>query len=311
MSTEREEAVLVALGPASPELTEVTEKVQMRDGYTSHMVVVKPSSAPPATGRPLLVLFHGGGFCMGSPKQIIPYARSFAQLFDAVCVCPAYRLAPEHKFPIAAQDAWDAFSWITANVSALGATASKGFIVGGVSAGGNLAAVLAQMAKEQQLEPKLTGQWLSIPVLLDPAVVPEKYKDMYLAWEQNSGKPGLNTEAMKAVFAHWEPDVHSPLYSPFNSPNTGAGMPPAYLQSCGMDPLRDDAFIYEKVLKEKGVKTRLDVYPGLPHGFWALFPQLKSGKKVAVDIALGMGWLLGKEVDPEEARKVMRLSAMA
>ena len=88
-------------------------------------------------------------------------------------------------------------------------------------------------------------------------------------------------------------------------------MPPAYLQACGLDPLRDDALIWEKVLKEKGVRTRMDVYPGLPHGFWAFFKQLKSSDKARVDIAMGMGWLLGKEVSVEQAEKDLQSSAMA
>ena len=186
MAAQREEAQLAALGPLSPDLTEFSRSIPMRDGYSSEVVITKPTGVAPPAGRPLILMFFGGGFYLGSPKTMIPYARSFARLFNAVCISGNYRLAPEFKFPYAVHDAWDTLVWTAANANDLGATPSAGFVVGGVSAGANLGAVLAQMAKEQQLEPKLTGQWLSIPVLLDEKIVPEKYKDLYLAWEQNA-----------------------------------------------------------------------------------------------------------------------------
>ncbi|KAI9877727.1 MAG: hypothetical protein M1830_003002 [Pleopsidium flavum] len=252
----------------------------------------QPTHASESGKHPLVVLFSGGGFFVGSPEQMTPDARSFARLFGAVCVCPSYRLAPEFKFPTAANDCWDSLKWI--NASLLGAAPSAGFVVGGVSARGNLAAALAQLAQDENLEPSLTGQWLAIPVLLDQAIVPEKYKDVYFSQEQNVNALGLNKKSFDEMAAYSQPDVHSPLYSPLNSAAPGTGLPPAYIQVCGLDVVRDDALIYEKVLKEQGVKTRLDVYAGLPHGFWAVFPQLNSSRKAAVDIAKGMGWLLGK-----------------
>ena len=311
MAAERDEAQLASLGPLSADLIESSQWIPMRDGHSSEVVITKPTGVAPPGGRPLIVIFFGGGFYLGSPKSMIPYARSFARLFNTVCISANYRLAPEFKFPYAVHDAWDTLVWSAANASHLAATPSAGFIVGGISAGANLAAVLAQMAKEQQLEPKLTGQWLSIPVLLDEKMVPEKYKDLYLAWEQNRRVPGFSSELLAKIFSHWEADVRSPLFSPINSADPGEGLPPAYLQACGLDPLRDDALIYEKVLREKGVRTRMDVYPGLPHGFWAFFKQLKSSGKARVDIAMGMGWLLGKELSAEQADKGMQSSSMA
>ncbi|KAI9872099.1 MAG: hypothetical protein M1830_002074 [Pleopsidium flavum] len=173
---------------------------------------------------------------------------------------------------------------------------SAGFVVGGVSAGGNLAAVLAQLAQDKNLEPSLTGQWLAIPVLLDEAIVSEKYKDVYFSQEQNVNALELNRKSLDEMAAYSRPDVHSPLYSPLNSAGPAAGLPPAYIQVCGLDVVRDDALIYKKVLKEQGVKTRLD---------------LKSSRKAAVDIAKGMGWLLRKEVDEAVAEKEMGLPPTA
>ena len=173
-----------------------------------------------------------------------------------------YRLAPEHKFPTAINDAWDTVKWCAANASSsLGADSSKGFLLGGVSAGGNITAVVAQKAVEEGMSPPLTGLWLCVPLLF-PSIdqVPDKYKELWFSHEQNKDAPVLNQDAIAAVGKHLEPDATSEWYSPYNVKNPHKGLPPAYIQVNGLDPLRDDGLIHEKVLREHGVKTRLDVW---------------------------------------------------
>lgn len=90
-------------------------------------------------------------------------------------------------------------------------------------------------------------------------------------------------------------DPLSPLMSPFNWPTGHSNLPPTYFQICGTDPLRDEALLYEQVLREDyGVKTRADLYPGLPHGFWSWWPQTEFGKQHTKDSVKGLAWLLGK-----------------
>ena len=90
----------------------------------------------------------------------------------------------------------------------------------------------------------------------------------------------------------YKPDRTSHLASPLLHRAGHKDLPPAYIQICGLDPARDDGFIYDRVLREAGVKTRVDVYPGLPHAFWAFLPQLSSSKKYSADLIDGISWLL-------------------
>ena len=97
---------------------------------------------------------------------------------------------------------------------------------------------------------------------------------------------------MDTVLAHYNADLLSPLRSPvlFESHKE---LPPTYFQICGLDPLRDEAFIYEKILREEnGVKTRVDIYPGLPHSFWSHFPKAQFTRGFREDSVKGMSWLL-------------------
>ena len=208
----------------------------------------------------------------------------------------AYQLGPEHPFPAAPKCAWDTLKWAAANAKSFGADPSLGFVVGGTSSGGTLTAVLTHLARDEKLLPPLTGQYLAIPLLLAPAVVPEKYKKFYHSYEQNKNAPVLPQAALDMFTKAYQPDEHDPLYVPLNHPKGHADLPPAYFQVCGLDPLRDDALIYEMVLREEyGIETKLDIYPGLPHGFWTFFPKLKSADKFRGDMVECMGWLLGRK----------------
>ncbi|KKK18798.1 hypothetical protein P175DRAFT_0476567 [Aspergillus ochraceoroseus IBT 24754] len=291
----KEAARKALLSPTITNVTHSTIEIPLRDGTTARTLVYQPKQQPPGARRPLVVLFHGGGFCFGCPEMEARNCIEAVQQYGAVALSVEYRLAPEHKFPTAVEDSWDALKWISSNTESLNADASAGFIVGGTSAGGNIAAILSHLARDEKLPHAITitGLWLNIPLLLNPEVVPEQYRPMYLSREQNRNAPILPEAAMRMYGEAYQPDLASHLWSPFNWPTGHQGLPRTYFQICGMDVLRDEALIYERVLRsECGVPTRVDLYAGLPHVFYANFPQHRRSGLYLNDTMRGFGWLL-------------------
>lgn len=247
-------------------------------------------------------------FIMGSNKQLSPISRLATAAYGATVVNTSYRLAPVHKFPTAANDTWDTLKWLAANHESIGADPSAGFIIYGISAGGNLAAAVAQKWHDEQCLPKLTGISLGVPLLLDEQLVPEKYKHLWFSREQNADSMLLNNQALAHMMQSYEPDISSPDWSPFNSETPHTGLPPVYISVNGQDPLRDDGLIYEKVLRDHGVKTKLAVFPGVPHGHEA-FPGLGSAVKSFFETVRSFGWLLGNEKTVEELKEWCRVES--
>lgn len=211
-----------------------------------------------------------------------------------VAVNVDYRLSPEHPFPTPVNDTWDALQWTVRNATTIfGADPLLGFIVGGTSAGGNLATVIGHLARDTKLSPPLTGLLLMIPAVLSHSEVPEKYAPLYQSWTQNAKAPILGKVAVDLFMSAFAPDQKSELFNAFNWPGGHGGLPPTVFLVCGKDPLRDEALLLEKVMREdEGIKTKLHVYGGLPHGFWMVMPQMDASKEAANDSFEGVKWLL-------------------
>ena len=292
-------------------ITESGSYLLTRDGWKSHTIICYPKSPESSRPSPLIVLLFGGGHTVGNPESELELARLLAIAHNAVIVLPSYRLAPEYPFPYSANDSWDCLQAIAkeaSNVSSSGflpsfTDAKAGFILGGTSAGCNLSGVCAHLARDNGLSPPLTGQFLCAGSYISPYHVPAKYQPFYLSREQNKNAPILDAD-LYAIFrkAH-NPDYSSPLAFSFDQHNPKdekgevkeghMGLPPAYFQVCGLDMGRDDCFIYEKVLREEcGIKTKLDLYEGMPHCWWAVFPKLKITQRRMRETVEGIGWLL-------------------
>lgn len=200
-------------------------------------------------------------------------------------------LAPEHKFPTGVNDCWDALKWILANSDMLGATPSRGVLVGGASAGGNIAAVLALLSRDRKLEPPITGQYLCVPALLPDTSVPAHLAHLYQSRKINTNDPvlKLGPNMIEPVYA---PDPKSPLWDPFNHADGHKGVAKAFFQVGGLDPLRDEAVLYDSVLRKSGVLTRFELYSGYGHMFWTNYPELEESVKFVENTLKGVKWLL-------------------
>lgn len=226
-------------------------------------------------------------------------ARWLVKRYNAVVAAPAYRLAPEHKFPASINDSWDIFSWIAKNaVTTLRSDPSKGFIVGGVSAGALMSLVIAHLARDQSISPKLTGVYSACGSIRprDISDLEPKYRERYLSRGQSEciHNPVLSKEMSDFMAACNQADPKSKLFAPLMWPDGEGhkGFPRLYSQVCGRDPGRDEVYIFEDILKGLGVETKTDLYVGLPHCFWIGLRSLPEGKRWERDTVDGVGWLL-------------------
>jgi acetyl esterase/lipase len=314
---------LATLGPCPPHLRQTNIDIPLSDGFISRTILVHPASVSANTKCPLIIYIHGGSFTYNTPSFVLSPARGFAELFDAVVACPSYKLAPEKPFPAPVHSAWESVSWL-ANAKNLNSGPLKdtgvqvdpalGFVLAGCSAGGNLAAVIASVAAAArsgrddlvvgfpEIGPKITGLFVSIPKLLYEGIIPERYKTANRSREENANAPVVNATVIRNSELRLKPDVKSPFCSPFNLDLLAIRdeHPPKVYVQCGeLDILRDDAVIYERLLREDGVcKTRIDTIKGVDHAAWVSlpFPQCHS-QEMREKTLDGMGWLLGKEWD--------------
>ena len=208
--------------------------------------------------RPLLVFFHGGGFLYGDLDTHDQPCRYLAKYAGVQVLSVEYRLAPEHPFPAAVEDSYAGYLWALEHAEALGADPRR-ILVGGDSAGGNLAAVVTQLAKQNQ------KQLPSLQLLIYPAV---DRVNPYRSLELFSEGFFLSRKDIDFTFANYASGAHprDPRLGPIFAPDLG-GLSPAFVVTAGFDPLRDEGEAYESALRRAGNITRLHRVPDLIHGF--------------------------------------------
>ncbi|KAI0783533.1 hypothetical protein C8Q75DRAFT_439276 [Abortiporus biennis] len=118
-----------------------------------------------------------------------------------------------------------------------------------------------------------------------------KWNDQLLSLEQNKDSTGLGKPQIDNILKLLQPPPNDPRFSVALA-SSHRNLPPAYIQIGGCDPLRDDGFLYERILKESGVKTKTDVYPGLPHRGHVQFPSTKIAQRLEEDLKVGLTWLM-------------------
>jgi acetyl esterase/lipase len=235
-------------------------------------------------------------------SKIISLSRKLASLLSATVVAPAYRLAPEHPFPAAVDDTWAVVQWVAKNNATLGADLTKGFIIGGISSGANLAVVLTRRAVEFGISPPVTGAWAPLFMAFNNKDdIPERYRHLWRSRTQNKDALVIDSTKAEVMFGYYKPDSASPLFNPLAGANAGGfnlgRMPRIHLQIAGADLFRDDGVILAYALQESGVPVKIDIYPGMPHSFWLFAPELEASKRCMRDIIAGFAWLLDVELD--------------
>jgi acetyl esterase len=214
--------------------------------------------------RPAVVFCHGGGFVLCDLDSHDSFCRAISRHTGTVVVSVGYRLAPEHRAPAAAEDAFAAFSWATQHASGLGIDAAR-VAIAGDSAGGNLAAVTALMCRERGASMPV-GQVLIYPVV-DPSCDTQSY--------QNYANGYVNTRT--AMQWYWRQYLGGPVPTPqyLAAParaDSHEGLPQAVIVTAGFDVLHDEGVSYACRLRDANVSVVHRDYPGLFHGFLTIMP---------------------------------------
>jgi acetyl esterase len=228
------------------------------DGETSATLPLRTYRHEVDPPAPVCLFFHGGGWVMGTLDSADDLAREIARRSGCLVVSVDYRLAPEHPFPAAVDDARAALSWLAENAASIGGDPER-IAVAGSSAGGTIAAALARWSRREGV-PSLTHQLLLYPIV-DPAA------------EATAPEGPLLSRTDVDWF--WDEYLRSPVdrENPYAAPAAAAdleGLPPATVLTAGFDPLGEEGSTYAERLDAAGVPVEHHHYPSLSHGFLSL-----------------------------------------
>jgi acetyl esterase len=238
-------------------------------GKTESVEAMGPAGAiplriysPVAAGAgvlPAIVFFHDGGFVLGDLDTGDTLCRMLANESHCRVVSVDYRLAPEHKFPAAVEDCFAAARWVEENATRLGVDANH-LAVAGDSAGANLAAVVAQLARANNRIPHIAFQLLIYPATQMGGVSAERAHASGYVLDQRT------IDWFQAHYLPEDADPADPRISPLATKDA-SGLPPAYIVTAGFDPLREEGIAYAEKLRAAGVRVTHMDYPTMVHGF--------------------------------------------
>lgn len=259
-------------------IARVEERVMEGPGGPLRIRLYTPDGTGPF---PLLVFFHGSGFVLCSLDTHDGICRNLSAGAGCVVASVDYRLAPEHRFPAAPDDCLAATRWCAANAASLGADPAR-IIVGGDSAGANLAAVTAIRVRDEG-GPRLLGQLLLYPVT-------DFHTPGWPSYAENAEGYGLTRATMEWFWGHYLADPAQgthPHAAPLRTRSL-AGLPPALVTTAEYDPLRDEGEAYADALRAAGVTVAATRWLGMNHGFYGWAGRVE---KATAGIAEAAGWL--------------------
>jgi acetyl esterase len=254
-------------------LVELVEILDRTIAGSLNVRIYHPSTQRPA---PVLIWYHGGGWVVGSIEAQEPICRLLAVRSQCAVVAVDYRLAPEHPFPAALDDASAVLAWVRAEGHLHGLDATR-IAVGGDSAGANLAAVVALRAGDSGL-PALRFQALVYPVT-DATMAHPSYTELATGYV-------LTAQGMRWYFDQYAPgvDPRHPELSPLHARSL-RGLPPALVLTAEFDPLRDEGEAYARRLQTEGVPVTLHRCPGVVHGFFAMAGFVDTADEAVTEVA--------------------------
>lgn len=253
--------------------------IQTQDGNLRLRAYIPDRDRP----YPVLIWFHGGGFVVGGLDTADATCRALTAETGRLVISVDYRLAPEHPFPAAVRDCYQATEWVSSYIPSLGGD-SDSISIGGSSAGGTLAAVTALMARDRD------GPSLQAQILIYPMTNYDKPMDSYEEYKDGYGLPVETVRWYKNQYISRDIDG----YHPYAFPLSGISLhdlPPAIVVTAEFDPLRDEAIEYMRSLSNTGISVFHHEYEGFIHGFFGLLndPSLPEAReavrKVASDLS--------------------------
>jgi acetyl esterase len=264
--------MIAMMGPGEP--VEHVEDRRIDAGETSFGIRIYRPSGLAGGAAPVLVFYHGGGFVLGDLESHDRDCRALANRGECVVVAVDYRLAPEHPFPAAVDDAWAALSWVLAHTDELGVDPDR-VAIGGDSAGGNLAAVTALWARDQ-------GIALRLQLLIYPAV--DSAESVHQSRIDNAVGYMLDPQAVEWFTTQYvgDADPEDWRLAPIRAARHD-GVAPAFVITAEYDPLRDEGEAYAAKLAAAGVAATAVRYDGMIHGFFGMGPVITAAKPAVDD----------------------------
>ena len=278
---------ILAPGPSPEVVASVVDTTMPGPGGDLPVRIYTPDAEAPLG---IAVFFHGSGFVICDLDTHDHECRVLANRAGVIVVSVDYRLAPEHKFPAAIDDGLAALGWVAANAASLGGDPARVALVGD-SAGGNIAAVVAQLAHRAG-GPPVAFQMLIYPVT-DLRGDTQSFVD-------NASGYGLSAEAMRwyvEQYVRTEADVLDPRGSPLLAKSL-AGLPPAFVAVCEYDPLRDEGKQYALRMRDAGIDVTVRRYDGAIHGVFQMSRFTAIGARVLDDCVDALRGAIGSPTRP-------------